>query len=328
MKNILCFLLLVICTSAFSETVEISKTQMLNKTNESLISYLEENLENIVGIEYIAVGGTSESIASRFGHSLLRFIDSDSNYTNDIVVNFAAWTEDVTYEIRKGLMGDYPVFAELNFLTVFWDRYVALEDRPLERFIIPSTKDQRKLLVKNLKKFVNKPSALGQYTFLNNNCSKVLAKVLIESGFPHVWAGISGRVPVLFDNWLEDSMLSPYLSIKSYSPASIFKEAKKILKIPSGRKINDYQYWIVENVTELTKKMSKQKLLFLYQQLKDLPIEFAKLIIQNANYKTEEISYLTTIGMKQIPNAFYSPCIDEECAKEVLNFEKTYLGSK
>jgi hypothetical protein len=320
---------LTMMNSSFSEDQNInSASEVYLKTLESsaqLLKQLDQNRDRYVGIEYISAAGTSEAMMSRFGHSLLRFVDNDNDYTNDVVLSFEANTPSSQIDYQKGIMGGYEVLPRFDLLQNFWVRYVRHQSRPLHRLVIPSNKEMRNKLIDELVRMQQDPSVLGDYTFLNRNCAGVLAQLFINTELSFKSKSISGRVPVLFQNWLNSSLLVPYAPIISLSPYNVFKKVKTSLSLEDEIKINDYEKWPDDSTSKLRNSLNQKELLFLYNELSDLPFEIGRGLLKGNRY-SEELTFNKTIGMTSIPHSLYQLCETESCARHNLKIESKIWG--
>lgn len=302
----------------------------MREHSKKLLDYLSKNRDQYIGIEYISAAGTSESLMSRFGHSMLRFVDRDMNYGNDIVLSFEAdipEQDEVVAKYKKGLKGEYGVLPRLDLLQNFWEGYVRYESRPLERFIIPTTKEMREKIIDELVRINNDLSTLDNYTFLNRNCAGLLAQLFLDTGISTKSQSLQGRVPILFDGWLRGSLLAPYKSIRSLSPFIVYKKAKDILGLADDKKLNDYATWPENSIELLTNQMSKKEILFLYNEMWDLPHTIGSALAKKARYGSD-LDYYDTIGMKILPESIYDLCLDQDCAQNNLKIEVALFGEE
>ena len=227
LKNLV-FMLIIISSTLDAQTQEYLKYyNQIKELSSNLLSVLDSNRDRIIGIEYISASGTSESVMSRFGHSMLRFVDNDNDYTNDIVLSFEANIPSGVIDYEKGLTGAYSIYPRLDFLVNFWERYVRGENRPLERFIIPTNDIMMNALIDELVKVSKDVSMLDTYTFLNRNCAGILAQLFLNIGIITKSKGLNSRVPVLFDNWLSGSLLCTYKERKDAFQDNEYLQAKR-----------------------------------------------------------------------------------------------------
>lgn len=328
MLKILASMLIVFSASLSAQTQEYSQYyNQVKELSSSLLSILDSNRDRIIGIEYLSASGTSESVMSRFGHSMLRFVDNDNDYTNDIVLSFEADIPDGIIDYGKGLTGVYSIYPRLDFLVNFWERYVRGENRPLERFIIPTNDIMLNALIDELVKVSEDVSLLDTYTFLNRNCAGILAQIFLNSGISTKSKGLNARVPVLFDNWLSGSLLTPYQSIRSLSPQGVFDSVRKLFKLDKNILINDYSKWPSNSVDLLRAKLTNTEILFLYRELWDMPVSLSDELIKGIKY-TNSFGYQDVVGMKVLPSKIYKLCESMRCAYENIQNERNIWGEE
>jgi hypothetical protein len=109
--------------------------------NEKLLKRLEKRLTNgqVIGIELVIAAPTSIRFESKWGHSMMRFVDNVRTSNNDIALGFIADLDTPKTSYIKGAIGSYPVFPMLKTLGGFTEQYIKGEDRALNRYIIPTT---------------------------------------------------------------------------------------------------------------------------------------------------------------------------------------------
>ena len=135
-------------------------------------------------------------------------------------------------------------------------------------------------LIDELVKVSKDVSLLDTYTFLNRNCAGILAQLFLNIGISTKSKGLNSRVPVLFDNWLSGSLLTPYKSIRSLFPQGVFHSVRKLLNLNKSISINDYSQWPNNSVAQLRDKLTNTEILFLYRELWDMPVSLSDELIK------------------------------------------------
>ncbi len=130
------------------------RQQTIIENNQKNFRRLLKRLKKkqIIGLELIVAASSKSRIQSRFGHTLLRFVDNYGNSGNDLVLSFVADLDGPKISNRRGVFGGYPVFPLLKKLRNFNQDYIKNENRSLERHIIPSTAQMRSDLISILSK--------------------------------------------------------------------------------------------------------------------------------------------------------------------------------
>ncbi|MBT3586779.1 MAG: DUF4105 domain-containing protein, partial [Halobacteriovoraceae bacterium] len=127
--------------------------RQIQKSNQKFFSRLEKRFlaGKIIGLEILIAQASSRRVESRFGHALLRFVDSVPGSGNDIVLGFVADVPSQKLSYLRGLFGGYGLYPVLKGLRSFTRDYLKNEERPLERIILPSSLIQRAKLFAILK---------------------------------------------------------------------------------------------------------------------------------------------------------------------------------
>jgi hypothetical protein len=130
----------------------IERQQDIVQNNEKILSRLVRRMSKnqIKGLELIVAASGKTRMESRFGHTLLRFVDDNGNASDDIVLSFVADLDGPELSSRRGIFGGYPIYPLLKTFRMFNKDYVKNDERSLERHIIPSTREMRKELVEKL----------------------------------------------------------------------------------------------------------------------------------------------------------------------------------
>ncbi|MBK23057.1 MAG: hypothetical protein CME70_03535 [Halobacteriovorax sp.] len=134
------------------------RQQTIIENNQKNFKRLLKRLkkDQIIGLELIVAASSKSRIQSRFGHTLLRFVDKLGSPGNDLVLSFVADLDGPRISNRRGVFGGYPVFPLLKKFREFNQDYIKNENRPLERHIIPSDSKMRSDLILVLSNAWNK----------------------------------------------------------------------------------------------------------------------------------------------------------------------------
>lgn len=116
------------------------------------IKRLQDRLEKnqIIGVELVIAAPTESAVESRWGHSMMRFVDNTGTASDDVMFGFVAEVDDLKINYAKGIMGSYPTYPALQSLRLFNQQYIKDQDRPLQRIIIPTTALVRRQMVEKL----------------------------------------------------------------------------------------------------------------------------------------------------------------------------------
>lgn len=128
------------------------------ETNDKYMGRLLALRGNLIGLELLIAEKTNAYIGSRWGHSMLRFIDGDNDPLNDLVLGFVAEVDTPSLSLSKGLSGGYPVIPLVQPLRLFIASYVRDEGRPLERHIFPTSEGDRNEVIDTLAAWIAAPT--------------------------------------------------------------------------------------------------------------------------------------------------------------------------
>jgi hypothetical protein len=260
---------------------------------------LGSEYSHIRGVELL-VTDSGSAIESRFGHSLIRLIDNDDLWTNDLVISFAANVGDETTSLLKGVTGGYKVFPEIKTMYDFWNQYTFNEKRGFLRYPLRLSKLELHTFLDSLQAFIDDPNLAGDYKFFTNNCSTIVTKVfnhaeLVKSKNVH-------NIPITIENWINENLYSPFLPIQTKA----FNEPIKDDVISFEDLDNDYLAYS-----------------YLYG---DYSFDFLQKLLKELKLRNIKLNDL--YGLNQLPISFYN--LDDDITEEDTHysFEKLKELSK
>lgn len=217
---------------------------MVNKLFFLLFSIITGNLyagdfDHIKGVELL-VTDSGSAIESKFGHSLIRLIDNDELWTNDLVVSFAANVEGEGTSLIKGVIGGYEVMAEIKTMYEFWDQYTLNEGRGFLRYPLRLNKFELENFLNSLQRFIDKPELSGDYKFFSNNCSTVVTKVFQDAGI--IKKDDTHSIPITIESWINKHLYSPFLPIRTSGDNKIISKDISLNNIDSNDLAFSYLY--------------------------------------------------------------------------------------
>lgn len=126
--------------------------QELMTLNDRYVKRLAKKIERgqIIGLELITAASTDSKIESRFGHSMIRFIDTTPRQSDDLTLSFVADVDEPNMSYTGGVYGKYPVFPMIKPTRDFVRDYIKIQGRYLKRNIMPATSEQRYTLAKKI----------------------------------------------------------------------------------------------------------------------------------------------------------------------------------
>lgn len=168
---------------------------------------LEAHRGGLVGVELLIAEGTRRPVQSRWGHAMLRFVDGGDPF-DDAVLAFVAAPDGPRLSLWKGLVGGYPVVPELGSLAWALGAYVRDQLRPVSRWVVPTSAEERARTVGTLDRWRRQPELGGTYTFAGNNCAWAMARFLAEAGVAPLPAPdvLASHVPTQLAGQLRDHL--------------------------------------------------------------------------------------------------------------------------
>ena len=265
--------------------------------------YLFTQRSQITGVEII-VADRSNNVASRFGHALLRFIDRDGYWANDLVISFGALSDTEKLSLVKGIFGGYPILPEVMTLHEYWGRYTQEESRDLRRYVLNLTPDQLDAFLDVTFKYVKNPEKLKNYTFTKNNCVGVISKFLIEADL--TVDDKQAIVPTRVHKWLQKNKLTLYPELTMKNPSLLEKKiAEKQLSEMSSE--------------ELINKFTPQELAYIYINKE---INFSQVQGISSHLNELKIDIDDAFSVTNVAPELYTTCQSLECYRTFNKLEK------
>ncbi|GAB4015408.1 MAG: hypothetical protein Fur0010_14410 [Bdellovibrio sp.] len=160
---------------------DAERNLMLEKQKLMTVEILSENFK-YQDLELIYIG-PGKPYFSWWGHLLLRFVGSGTSPEMDFALGFVADFNDFPLDKYKGLFGGYTVLPKIDTIKNFHHEYAEVSAREFVRYQLKSTQLQRDKLLGNLKEWLRDPSLPGSYSFAQNNCVGLMAKLMVQSNF-------------------------------------------------------------------------------------------------------------------------------------------------
>lgn len=281
----------------------------------------------IIGLEaLVAAAWDGGPIYSRFGHTLLRFVKADGNFSTDPVVSMEADVPANQVDLLKGLDGAYRVIPTASTFGSYWSRYVSIDERPIERYIIPSTPEMRTALLTTLDAWIRNPKLDGHYTFLDNNCAGALANLLEAAGFPST-IGFNPIIPTDIDNWLKHSLLSFYPMLEMQSPKPLYDKASGLLKIPTSDFTAGLN-WPADSADVLSKNLSDLEIKKILLDLTTVPGSTRTVLSASHNFVNGGATFEQAMSFQAVPKELYQVCTDASCMSALVSAVKSLWTPK
>ena len=142
---------------------------------------LISNRDKVVGVELI-IAGRSLTLASSFGHAMIRFIYKDAQSTDNTIVSFVARPEDEIFSTWKAATSKYTFIPEIMSVQDIWIKYNENQNRDLTRYALDLSPEQLSQFIDVSTLYIQNPERLKGYNFFKNNCMVAISKILIEAG--------------------------------------------------------------------------------------------------------------------------------------------------
>jgi hypothetical protein len=251
---------------------------------------------DIIGVELLLTA-RGAAIESRFGHALIRLVDSDNVWTNDTVISFVADQPENETSMYDGIVGEYAVTADIKTLHLFWKNYTEYQDRGFIRYPLVLRKDQLDKFLDRLMDLIEDESLLGNYKFFTNNCVSMVAKMFNDIGLT-IEEGDKQYLPTGLEGWINDNLYFPYIGIETPN----FKNAKEMAQ--SLVDSNTY------SLDKITKDLSPEELAYIYSKTRILKISDN---LELADYLNKnKISIRSLYKLKALPRESYSKVSSNE----------------
>ncbi len=288
--------------------------------NQKNISALKEKENHIIGLELIVAAASTRALYSRWGHVLVRFVDDDSDWTNDFVLSFVALVEEPHLSAWKGLVGGYPTLAMVQAFQEVWNTYIRLEGRTLERYIIPTTSDMRQKMIALVSDWAVHPQKLGSYTFLSNNCAGAMGRCF-EGSQVISSDNACPIVPIEFPEFLSEKRLIPHPKLVSEALWTLLEKGASILELSLA---NFYagKEWPKDAAARLDRSLSDKEIKRLLVEPIQMPIEVRKELVKAHHFRNGGATFEEVTGVVLVPHVLYEICTDRVCAKEILSWER------
>jgi len=184
-----------------------------------------------LGVELLIAGPLDSRIESTFGHAALRFVNLNSeDRLSDVVISI--WADvppddspQFFEQMRNGATGAYKLIPQLMTMGELISTYQRYENRPLLRYIVPTTLEQRSAVLNQLIKINHSPDKLGRYVFQKRNCLTVALEILNNAGLKQFRD--SPIIPVQGGAFLQRNLISPFPALKIDSLDQVVKEIKQ-----------------------------------------------------------------------------------------------------
>ena len=283
---------------------------------------LLKNPQNFVGLELIEASA-GEELETKFGHSLLRIVDNDSDPLNDVTFNFYPILVDESGRSVGGLqlktfVSHFQLGVEINNFQSFVLKYAKELGRELYRIPVLSTPRMRQELLRELELLLSDAKERGHYTATNNNCLGVLFRALEKAGFPK--AGQHTFLPADTEDYFRRVGLSPFRAM------TVHTQAEQLLKseLTVEKLLEEHSRGQAEKLIMSASLEDLWRLIF-FSKRSDFPFELRHLMTDRL-YEQEENFFVRddVRGVSPMAASLYNLCENRSCVENLLPALKAY----
>ncbi len=211
--------------------IEVSNADAIaEQTSASKTHLIEDQRNDIVGIEYVLVEPTDAKIYSRWGHSFLILRNPKIPIAKNIVVEFQALVEEKNISYLQAVTTGYPFNVNTSTFEFKSIVDVTISSRDLSRFILTMTPLDLKKLLDNLIELEHHPEKLSSYNFFTNNCASAISKIFLKNNVIESKTILPARIGSLV--WA--SGVSPFPKMKIAGRKKKLTEIERALNWPQG----------------------------------------------------------------------------------------------
>ncbi len=261
---------------------------------------IENQISDIVGIEYLFAAPNSGPIYTRWGHALLRLVNPKIAPEKNLVISFAADVADRQISYVKGVLGDYKIVLDVKTLEEAGFEYNQTANQNIDRYILALRPSDLRQFLNRVIDWLNFPEKMGNYTFLSNNCAGALSRLFSEAGLPVELT----RNPSQLSEEFRKSGISPFPPLRMSSAALSWSPVMTALgmspqEFATTRSLSSEQ---IQTVLERTGLVTLARILYrnpiIDQETK------ARLRTALAPY-FDQISFQDLIDIRSVPPVFF-----------------------
>ena len=308
----------------------------------SLSSAQQVAIEELVPnrIELLTVASSGNAIESWFGHSALLLIPEGRSWRDGFVINLNANTtghsdKEFNYLV-KGATGTFPFFVESFPASIYFYTKLVEEGRDVERTIIPLTNKQKKDLWNATLTLSKNPKEMGQYYYLQKNCSSMILFLLKKANIQINYEQIMSRTkfgaiaPKQVKTFLSDVLLTPYASVRMKSIRTQIIELGNKYKITLGSEFlkekNVFAEWSQTHIQKF-KSMSLEELLVAAQSLGYMDLTRSKVLQAEIRSRGQMIK-TRFVEFQNLPLSLYQTCDTPGCLSSTVQELKNIFSTQ
>jgi hypothetical protein len=279
-------------------------------------------------IEILISANTFSSIESFFGHSSILVIPEGGSWEDGRVFDFLAATNNESNVLKyyaKGASGQFPFTLVVSPVRDFLFKRLFIEQRSVQRLILPTSPAQRQKLWEHLLDLQKNPKKIGDYYFVRYNCATAVLAALKYSDIQIntkqiiLQKPVRGVRPTQLSSWLRAGLLTPFpeQSVPSVLAMveSLENRYRQTLRSQPNRDRTLYADWPAQTLA-LLPKLSTEELLTIANIL--LPADQNRAAVVQQILRSRPPGPSRLIHFRELPQAFYDVCENSACAQNVV----------
>ena len=324
---------LLIVLSAPGHASETRDPRVAQVFREALTPLLAR-WDRIDGLELVVAEAPEDrdvGIASRWGHALLRFVETQGDPIDNLVLGFAAGSGDHQISRWKAISGAYPVIPVVQSFGGYWLTYFRGQGRRLDRTIIPVSPQSLTRLRLALERLRDGHEDVGSYAFFTNNCAGALASLLELAGFPA--DGPKPIRPNAMNQWLGHHLMAPYPTLRDDHIRLTFEKAARLLGLESAQDVQSAAdgaptHWPMDSADRLALGLTVVEQARLLHELPFLSPALRQHLLAIIRQAPTRPTLDHIIGLTPVPSSLYRLAAQPAEALEQLEAEAKLFGSK
>jgi hypothetical protein len=279
-------------------------------------------------IEILISANTFSSIESFFGHSSILVIPEGGSWEDGRVFDFLAATDEsnILKYYAKGLSGQFPFTLAVAPVRDFLFKRLFIEQRSVQRLILPTSPEQRQKLWDHLLDLQKNPKKIGDYYFVRYNCATAVLAALKYSGIQIntkqiiLEKPVRGVRPTVLSSWLRAGLLTPFPEQSVPSVLAMVESLENryrqtLRSQPTNKDKTRFADWPASTLA-LLPKLSTEELLVIANIL--LPADQNRAGVIQQILRTRPSGPSRMIHFRELPQAFYDVCENSACAQNVV----------
>lgn len=277
----------------------MSAVSMLAFPGPAKADQIEDQIPDVIGIEYLFTAPNGGPIYSRFGHALLRLVNPKISPEKNLVISLAAQVADNDVNYVKGVTGGYKLTLSALTLEQASIQYNFGTNQNIDRYVLALRTSDLKMFLNCLQYWLKNPSEMGDYTFLSNNCAGALSRLFKEAGIQIDHTSLPSH---LSDEFSREG-ISPFPALRMASAALSWQPIESALGMSQQEWVN-------------TRSLSTEQI---QKILKDAgPVALARILYRNLSLDRDTQSRLRAALSPYFDQLDFDDLIDIRTVPSIL----------